>query len=340
MMTKPNLTILWFPDCTMWEVEFLTSIAKGLGKFSHIDLVRIPSANIPRSDKWGKKVWLVSHDWRRAVGQLGRALKGREVWISVLGLPSESGSLFTLLWRRLMMTGYPPNSRIISHSPINYRFFREMEGFKNDRLSLLPFGVASENKSSGPRSSTDKQLVVGTFSRFVPESNLNYILNVAHYVVQNRPDTIFRILGTGPLYHHLVHSVRELGLESRVEVVETEFSAFLEGIDIFLYPPTRNDHFLPLFGAAEYRRPVVAVDLPGVEEYIVDAKTGFLVSQHETKAMAELVIRLIDHQPLREAMGAEYQKQIFTKFSLEKVTQSYADLFWGQRVKTPVSEAA
>jgi len=339
MKRKPSLSIVWFPDCTLWEVDFLRLLTQGLSQYGEVELIRVPAGNEPRSEKWGDKVWLVAHDWNNALHQVRKQIKGREVWVSVLSLPTEKGSLFTLLWRRLMPS-FPASIQLITHSPINFRFFREMEGWRNDRLTFHPFGCVPQKQPPKPVAIAEQKLVVGTFSRLLPESNLNYILNVAHYVVQQRPDVIFRILGTGPLYGHLIQSVRDLGLESRVEVVETEFSSFLSSVDILLYPPTRNDHFLPLFGAAEFACPVVSVNLPGIESYLHDGKTGFIVQQFETKSMAELVIRLIDHEPLRTAIGLEFQKQMISRFSLDAVTSEYAEPLFGTRSKVRSIKAA
>lgn len=326
-----KLSILWFPDCTLWEVELAEKMAKALGRFGEVNLVRVGSANLPQKESLSDTVWVLSHHWKAALRQAKRLLKGKKVFVSALSLPSEKGSLFTLLWRRTKASN-PHRAHLIAHSPINHRFFQEIDRWNEQRLSLMPFGsVSPVRKSKSTLSETP--CVIGTCARFLPESNLNFVLSVAHYVLQKRPDTLFRIFGSGPLYGHLMRSVRELGLESRVEIIETELTSLLESVDVMLYPPTRNDHFLPVFQAAELGCPVVAVDLPGINQLLIDGKTGFVVPQYDTKSMGELVIRLVDHPALREAIGVELFRWLSGKYTPEKLAEDYSRLFWS--VKTP-----
>lgn len=328
-MPTPALSIVWFPDCTLWEVAFLERLVSSLSATHPVRLVRVPSGGLPAASELGEKVWIVAHDWKSAWQRLRKVTRKKEVYVSILSLPVEKGSLFTLLWRRLMPS-LPADTHLITHSPINYRFFREMEGWRKDRTTFLPFGSVLSAPPRPPSIAPEKNLVVGSLGRLVAENNFNYVFSIAHYVLQKRPDTIFRVLGTGPLYSHLVHSVRDLGLESRVEIVETEFQEFLSSVDILLYPPIRNDHFLPVLGAAELGCPVLSVDIPGIKELITDNKSGFIVPQFETKATAELLIRLLDHPELRSAMGGECQRTLAARFSPAQVAAQYGQLFWGE----------
>ncbi|MCP4689480.1 MAG: glycosyltransferase family 4 protein, partial [Desulfobacterales bacterium] len=65
----------------------------------------------------------------------------------------------------------------------------------------------------------------------------------------------------------------------------------------------------------------------GNAELVVHDETGFLVKQRDPGDMARAISRLLDDETLRLEMGARSRKRIEDKFSLEKMTRSYMDLY-------------
>ena len=74
-------------------------------------------------------------------------------------------------------------------------------------------------------------------------------------------------------------------------------------------------------------KPVVATDCGGTKELVVDDETGYLVSQGNAEELASRIIQLIDEVDLAAQFGEAGQKRIIRKFSLEKMTLKYAQLY-------------
>src|SRR5690606_7730874 len=73
--------------------------------------------------------------------------------------------------------------------------------------------------------------------------------------------------------------------------------------------------------------PVVSTDCPyGPREIISDGRDGILVRQATPSAMADALLRLIDDEPLRRAMGAAALRNA-RRFAPERVAQRYEQLF-------------
>ncbi len=328
---KHELTCIFFPDIQPWEIEGIRPVLSALGKVCTVREVN-PSQPVPASSD---AVWVLARDWKKALETL-RLKSGPQVFVSVFGIPPESRNLFTLLWRKLRPNSYS-KVKVLAHSPINFRFFAELEGLRRDQVSYLPLCAAPQSSVTKPPSK--KAPLIGAFGRFEEQSNLNFVLNIAHYVSRKRPEARFRILGSGPLHRHLSKLIVELGLEENVTLVETIRCDEIASLDIMLYAPLRNDHFLPLLFGAAAGAAAVCTELPGIETLVQDGKSGFVVPVNETRPMGELVIRLFDNPELRCAMAKEFQDHIFSKLDSDKIAQQYEQSFFGSPTES-IAQAA
>jgi glycosyltransferase involved in cell wall biosynthesis len=332
---KLQITCFLFPDLPPWEKEGVDPLIRELsGRFS-LRLIEVRAGDKGRLKKTHGVSWILSKNWERSLRFLGSTASDSRVFVSLFGIPNEKRALPLLFWKRLSRA-VPENVNFIAHSPLNYRFFREIEAFPDTRVSFLhlPFSVnLAERFSSRPNKSSDG-FRVGTFAPFVSTSNLNYFLNVAHYVVARRNHARFRIFGWGELYGHLYELVKELGLDDHVTVVESLTADEIDGLDLLLFTPLRNDHFLPVLTAAAARLPVLASEVPGISDLIENGKSGFIFPVNQTAPMGEATIRLLDHALLRRSMSEELKKSVAEKFSTSLLADKYASLFFS--IKGPV----
>jgi len=62
-------------------------------------------------------------------------------------------------------------------------------------------------------------------------------------------------------------------------------------------------------------KPLVATDIPGCREAVINGETGFLVPARDAAALAEALARLIDSPALRASMGAAGRARVEENFS-------------------------
>lgn len=340
-MNKAELNCLYFPDLLPWERSSVAPIIEGLSEQHSVNQIEVGRSHrglLRRDD--GSINWILSSDWREALRFLGVRSARAGLWASVFGLPAPTGNLFTVLWRHLM-PDLPP-IRLLTHSSINFRFYRELVKVQPRELGFLPLPYSQQLKAElgGIVRPSSGRLVVGTFAPFTSESNLNYFVNVAHYVRRLRANVSFRILGSGILYPHLSRMVQQMNLEDCVSVVEAVTHEDISGLDMLLYVPLRNDHFIPILVAAAAGIPVLSSEIPGVDQFIQDGKSGFIVPCNETKPMGELVIRLLDHEPLRKSIAQELQSHIATQFSAGRLVGEYESCLFGNPERAQIARAA
>lgn len=67
--------------------------------------------------------------------------------------------------------------------------------------------------------------------------------------------------------------------------------------------------------AFSFGRPVVAFDVGGIREWMVDGEVGFLAKPADARDMADKIQRLLDDAPLRHAMGQRGLERVQEHFS-------------------------
>jgi glycosyltransferase involved in cell wall biosynthesis len=71
----------------------------------------------------------------------------------------------------------------------------------------------------------------------------------------------------------------------------------------------------------------VGFDVPGVRESIDDKKSGYLVPKHDVNALVDNLKKLINNKDLRKTMSKDGRDFIVKKFSIDKITEEYLQLY-------------
>jgi glycosyltransferase involved in cell wall biosynthesis len=128
--------------------------------------------------------------------------------------------------------------------------------------------------------------------------------------------------------------IQSLGLEKSVEIIDTVVCDPIADLDVLLYVPLRNDHFLPVLLAGAARVPTLCSEIPGIQDFMTDGQEGFILPVHETKPMGELILRLVQDAAMREALAGRLQSHLSRQFSAARVSHGFGDLFFPATVAT------
>ncbi len=336
-MKTPTFACYFYGDLPLWEKRSALALMEWFSLRSSTERFDVPLGRaFPRPSSTKGVIWIVTRQWRRALAE-ARRFPGSQVYLSILNLGTLHPSIPTLLLRKFRPT-VPAHVRILTHCALNYRFFREIEGLSEDQVTLLPLPCVGpprvESLIKGP-------FTVGMLDVLNREANLNYVMSVAHYLCQHDPALRFRLIGTGRLSGHVRAMIRDLGIADRVQLVESAGGEGLSELDLLLYTPLRNDHFALLLAAAAARVPVLATEVPGIEEYISDGKDGFILPLHEVRPMGELVLRVQSDPSLCRGLGETLNRSLMDRYSLDRVGTRWEGVFARTETRMiPVTSAA
>jgi glycosyltransferase involved in cell wall biosynthesis len=111
---------------------------------------------------------------------------------------------------------------------------------------------------------------------------------------------------------------RELGVEPRVTFLpfQQDVRSLLEALDIVAVPSVKPEPFgMVILEAMAYGRPVIATNIGGSPEVVVDGKTGHLVPANDAEALAE-AIRALSAPGRRRRFGQAGRRRVAEQFTL------------------------
>ncbi|NBX92178.1 MAG: glycosyltransferase [Proteobacteria bacterium] len=318
-----KLRCFFFSDLLPEERACVESCLDELSKTVSIERIRVTNYHrwFFQSQSNSGPSWIVSHDWQSALDFLQIKKAKSPIFVSVFSSATKKSTPLET-WLKSFQSPLSSGVKLLSHSPLSYKFFRELAGIPEVQMKQipLPFPPLVRRKDS-------KHFTVGTYGAFRSENNLHFIATLAHYLAKKDPQCFFRVLGSGPLYSHLNQLVSSLGISQQFIVSETTDIEDVCELDVFLYVPHRNDHFAPLLLAGATGAVPVCLETPGIQDYVKDSYSGFIVAEDDTKTMSELILTLKQNPLLRNEMVRRFSDHIQSRFCSEKLAPDYAKIF-------------
>ncbi len=127
----------------------------------------------------------------------------------------------------------------------------------------------------------------------------------------------------------LKERVTDTGLAGKVffHPPTDDVAGLLAATDVLVHTSRRESFGMVLVEAMAAGIPVVANDLGGMREVVVDGETGFLVQQGDASALAARIDALIADSALHERMGAAGRNRVLERFDIATRIEDYHRLY-------------
>jgi len=310
--------ILFMPDVLSWEKKAVESTASLLFGDDGYEILSLADR---RTKQHFDIFWMSTRNWRLAMRYL-KACHSDTTWISLFGESRGLPSLLGSFWKQ-SFPSLTSQIKLLAHSPFGYRRLCELENVKPENVLELPlaFGPIPTNKK------IDSTTGISVFSAWNSEADLPYWVNICHYVNQFRPEAKFHFCGRGHLENHLNELVQELGLSDKVVLYPHE--KYLEALSqsqVMFFGLMKNYHFLSLQMAAKTHQAAITSELMGVDKWILDGKTGFIVPAHDVKAAGELILRFLVDNDFLHKIAANLKVRLETENSDLRIASKWSVL--------------
>ncbi|MGC9093888.1 MAG: glycosyltransferase family 4 protein [Bacteroidota bacterium] len=160
------------------------------------------------------------------------------------------------------------------------------------------------------------------------------LLEAAPEILRRIPQTIFLVVGPD---HGIAADLQkrsvELGVDSQFLLVgpvpDENLPAFFGACDVFVFPSCTTIECLGLsiVQAMSCGKPVVASNIGGVPEVVVDGVTGFLVKPNDPRQLAQKIILLLENEELRVKMGKAAREHAIQYFDRNHLVQELLDAY-------------
>lgn len=184
--------------------------------------------------------------------------------------------------------------------------------------NLLKFGLKHD----------DERPAVLTVARLDKLKGLGYLIEAASIV----PEAVFFLAGDGPERANLEAKARELKVEDRVIFLgqRNDIPELLNSCDLFVLPSLLEGLPLSVMEAMSAAKPVIATDIDGINEVIIDGENGLLFPPADSKALAERIKLLLSDNELARRLAVSGKERVSRDFSaermIEEVTGIYRDI--------------
>jgi glycosyltransferase involved in cell wall biosynthesis len=280
------------------------------------------------------------------VGIVQTFFESSDIWA---GFVTKTMSTAKLIWSRRdmgilrgrkhhlayrLMAGMP--DAVFAVSEQVRRYCVEVDGISADRVQTIYNGleladwreVAKSERAPG-------EFVVATVGNIRRVKGHDIFLRAAATVLQEFPGAQFSIAGDvlEPEYFaELEALVRELDLGDHVRFVGgiSGLREHLAEADVFVLPSRSEGFSNAIIEAMAASLPVVATDVGGNAEGVVDGVSGFVVPSEEVARMAAAILTLLRDPVKAKQMGEAGRALVEERFTIEammrRITGTYARL--------------
>jgi|SRR5690554_246154 len=184
--------------------------------------------------------------------------------------------------------------------------------------------ISEEKKVLGIKDDDNILLFFGYVRKY---KGLDLLLKALPEVIASYPNTKLLIVGEfydDPASYNKI--INELNLQDNVRII----NRFVKNEEVGLYYSLADLVILPYRSATQsavlnvsysFLKPVIATRVGGLEEFVEDNKTGFLVDKESSKALAEGIIKFFE---LRDTI--DFQSNIKMKLK-ESLFYKFGDIF-------------
>jgi L-malate glycosyltransferase len=171
--------------------------------------------------------------------------------------------------------------------------------------------------------------IVGIVANLRPVKDHKLFLRAAKVVASEVDDAAFLLVGRGVLYEELRSLAKELGIGDRVFFTqgEGEVMDWLAAMAIGCLTSLSEGFSNAIIEYMAAGLPVVAIDVGGNRDAVVDGETGLLVGERSPEAFARALIELLRNEPLRAQMGAAGFRRCQELFEVGKTIGQLEDLY-------------
>ena len=198
-------------------------------------------------------------------------------------------------------------------------------GWSEDKVIAIPNGIdLNRFEKVESKNSNTQHLKLGCVARLSDEKGIDVLIRALEHL----SNAHLTIIGRGQSEAFLRKLIDDLNLGERVLIKRQidNLGEFYRSIDCLILPSRQHDPFgLVAAEAMALGTPIIVTDACGIADYL-DVTEAIVVPPDSHKALEEAILKLSNPE-LRARMGKAGMEAVRAKFSVEKMIESYDQLF-------------
>lgn len=197
------------------------------------------------------------------------------------------------------------------------------------RIDKFEFSVERRKLNRKEWKINDSEIVVGTVRSLTSKMGIDHLIIAGQEILKTLPNVKFVIVGDGPLRKSLMRMTYQSGMEKKVIFLgqRRDIAGILSAFDIFVMPSVWETFGIAAAEAMAIGLPVVAYDVGGLKEVVVDGVTGLLVRDRNPAHLTNAIIELVTNSAKRRLLGQNGRRIVGERFGFETTAEQYVSLY-------------
>lgn len=173
------------------------------------------------------------------------------------------------------------------------------------------------------------EAVIAIVGRLAPIKDPTLFLAAARCIRERRPDAVFLVVGDGELRAHCEAEARGMGIARNVRFLgwRRDLERIYADADVVMLTSKNEGTPVSLIEASAAARPVVAMNVGGVADVVLNGESGLLAEQRDARRLADLALCLLDDPPRAHAMGEKGRAFALARYATSRLLGDIAALY-------------
>jgi glycosyltransferase involved in cell wall biosynthesis len=171
--------------------------------------------------------------------------------------------------------------------------------------------------------------LIGAVGRLWPQKRIKDLIWAADLLKSTRDDTHLLIVGDGPQRSRLERYRDQNQIADRVHFVgeRDDVPRLMQHFDVLWLGSEYEGQSNAILEAMAAGIPVVATDIAGNRDLVVDGVTGFLVPVGDRFEFTRRTHWLFDDEGLRRRLGEAGRERVLREFTVDQMVERHARLY-------------
>ncbi len=222
-------------------------------------------------------------------------------------------------------------------SEFNQRYLAD-QGVDLDKVKIIRCGVDPAQFSQRQEMPNNTIPRIGVIGRLVEKKGIDTLIEAVSLLKKQGQKVELQVAGSGPLDSTLKALVaqKKLSIEDVCflgAIPHSEVADFIKSLDMFVLPCKQDENGdidgipVVLMEAMLSGVPVISSRLSGIPELVIDNKTGLLIEQNDSVALAKAISIIINDSVLKANLIEQAVVRVKQEFSQIDNAQKLNDLF-------------
>jgi glycosyltransferase involved in cell wall biosynthesis len=180
-------------------------------------------------------------------------------------------------------------------------------------------------------SKTSKPATILFYGRLLSLKGIMYLLDAFRLLVSTYPNIELKLFGDGPLRQSIQSIISKFNLNDKIhlcgKIPRNKLFVEIMNADIIALPSLREAQPISVLEAMAFKKPIVAFDLPFVNEYLHDSVNGLLARNRDSMDLASKISLLLSNKSLQTKLGLKAYEYLINNHNWDNLINQYIKIY-------------